>query len=162
MKSLLVMRHAKSSWESSRLSDFDRPLAGRGERDAPLMGEFIAARDLVPALIVSSPALRARMTAELAAKAMGYDDKIVYDERIYDAGMDDLIEVVAQLPADAELVMLVGHNPGFEELVEWLCGALARLSTAALAYIAIDGDSWAEAGENSGVLQWLVTPKLLG
>ncbi|MCO6450267.1 MAG: histidine phosphatase family protein [Caldilineales bacterium] len=161
MKSLFIMRHAKSSWDSPNLPDFDRPLAGRGEKDAPRMGDFLAGRDLVPDLIVSSPALRAKTTAKRAAKAMGYDDEIVYDERIYAAGVQDLMAVVAGLPNEVESVMLVGHNPGFEELVEWLCGAAARMPTAAIAYVAIDAENWFEVGENSGVLEWLITPKLL-
>ena len=161
MKLLLLMRHAKSSWDPPYRSDFERPLAKRGLRDAPFMGEFLAGTRYQPQLIVSSPAMRARMTAERAAGTMNLDDNVRFDDRIYLAAASDLLQVAADLPDDIERAMLVGHNPGFEDAVEALCGAAARMPTAAIACIALPIEHWREIERGIGELQWLVIPKLL-
>lgn len=159
MKHLYIMRHAKSSWDSPGLSDFERPLNPRGKRDAPHMGDFLAEHDFMPELIVSSPAQRAKTTAELVADAAAFGGEMWLDERIYMADGDTLLDVVYGLPDSFQRVLLVGHNPGFEELVEELCGGLVRMPTATIACVHLDAPTWGEVEE--GVLQWLVTPKLL-
>jgi phosphohistidine phosphatase len=161
MKELLIMRHAKSSWDQPYRTDFERPLNKRGRKAAPRMGEFLAERDLLPDLIVSSPAERAKQTADLFSEASGYDGELRFEQDIYHAFAGDLLAVVRGLPDEAERVMLVGHNPGFEMLVEQLCGGDVRMTTAAIAYIKLPVLSWKDVESEMGELQWLVTPKLL-
>jgi phosphohistidine phosphatase len=119
-RELLLLRHGKSDW-SVGVDDFYRPLKDRGKRAAQRIGVSLAQQKLVPDLIVSSPAERALVTAEKTCKAMGNGAQdIQKEERIYEAGLSDLLKVLADCPADAGRVMLVGHNPGLEELLEWL------------------------------------------
>ncbi len=121
---LFLMRHAKSAWDTDVKSDFDRPLAERGMKDAPRMGEWFKKEKLVPEYVVSSPAERARQTAGLLCDAMDYrKKKIVWDARIYGAGAEDLLEVLASVPAKVRSVLLIGHNPGLEFLLSHLAGA---------------------------------------
>jgi len=161
MKELLVMRHAKSAWDVSYSTDFERPLNKRGRKAAPRMGKFVADRGLLPDLIVSSPAQRARQTSELFAKAADYDGEIQFEQGIYHAYANELLAIVQALPDETERVMLVGHNPGFEMLVGQLCGGAVRMPTAAIAYIWLSAASWTELEAEAGELQWLVPPKLL-
>lgn len=167
MKLLTLLRHAKSDWGDAGLADFDRPLNERGRKDAPLMGRFLAAVGLLPDLVVSSPARRARQTSEAAAQAAGYRRRIQWEEAIYMASLDTLLAVVQSLPDDAGHALLVGHIPGFEELASALMGAGGRdayglhMPTAAAAHIVLAIDLWREARPGCGQLQWLVTPKLL-
>jgi phosphohistidine phosphatase len=119
-RELLLLRHGKSDW-STGVDDFDRPLIDRGKRSAQRVGAWLAQQDMVPDVIVTSPAERALLTAQKACKAMGYGDQGIYmDKRIYAADLDALLEVLAECPADAARIMLVGHNPGLEELLVWL------------------------------------------
>lgn len=119
-RELLLLRHGKSDW-STGVDDFDRPLIDRGKRSAQRVGAWLAQQDMVPDVIVTSPAERALLTAQKACKAMGYGDQGIYmDKRIYAADLDALLEVLADCPADAARIMLVGHNPGLEELLVWL------------------------------------------
>jgi len=119
-RELLLLRHGKSDW-SVGVDDYYRPLKDRGKRGAQRVGVWLAQQKMVPDVIVSSPAERALVTAEKACKAMGNGDQgIIRDERVYEAGLTDLLKVLADCPPDAGRVMLVGHNPGLEELLEWL------------------------------------------
>lgn len=119
-RELLLLRHGKSDW-SVGVDDFYRPLKDRGKRAAQRIGVWLAQQKLVPDVIISSPAERALVTAEKACKAMGNGAQdIQQQERIYEAALGDLLKVLADCPADAGRVMLVGHNPGLEELLEWL------------------------------------------
>lgn len=161
MKEVLIMRHAKSAWDMPYDTDFERPLNKRGRKAAPAMGAFLAERDLLPDLIVSSPAQRARETAELFMEAADYHGEIEFESGIYHAYAVELMGIVQSLPDELERVMLVGHNPGFEMLVEQLCGGAVRMPTAAIAYIWLGVASWTGAEADVGELQWLVTPKLL-
>jgi phosphohistidine phosphatase len=161
MKKLLLLRHAKSSWDDARLADFGRPLNGRGRKAAPLIGDFMRARQLWPDLIISSPAARARETVALVLEASGIKTELRYDERIYEATAGRLLEVISEVGDEKQEVMLVGHNPGFENLLERLTGESLRVPTAALARIVLDADRWNEAGARGGRLEWLVKPKEL-
>ncbi|MDQ3773928.1 MAG: histidine phosphatase family protein [Pseudomonadota bacterium] len=121
---LLIMRHAKSDRGTPGEPDFDRPLAKRGQRDALRMGEWLRAQGLVQDLVLASPARRARETASKVCKVLDIEKQAIqWEPRIYDATRADLIEVLADCPADRRLVLLVGHNPGLEELLEYLSGA---------------------------------------
>jgi len=159
MKTLFIMRHAKSSWENSDLADFDRPLNKRGLQAAPLMGETIRKNWFQIDLIVSSPAERAKQTAMLVKKAVQTQAGIEFDERIYEANTQTLLEVVAGLNENTQSVMLVGHNPGFENLVKVLTGKIEPMPTAALAVIDLKTDKWSDVEAGSGSLRVLIRPK---
>ena len=162
MKTLLLLRHAKSSWDDSSLRDFDRPLADRGKRDAPRMGRALKDRGPAPDLIVSSPAARAKATAEAAIKSGGFAASLQLDQGIYDASTPELLRIVRRLPDESSCVLMVGHNPGFEELVYRLSGAHERMATAALAAIEFQVDRWDDVESGQGKLLWFLTPKQLG
>jgi phosphohistidine phosphatase len=161
MKRLLLLRHAKSSWSDPGIADFDRPLNERGLRAAPLMGRYMRDRGLRPDLILCSPAERARQTAALLVEAAGLSAPLRYDERIYEATAARLAEVVSQADEGAGELLLVGHNPGMEELLELLTGETRRMPTAALACVELDTDKWAKLAPRSGRLEWQVRPKEL-
>ena len=167
MKLLTLLRHAKSDWGDPTLADFDRPLNDRGRRDAPIMGEFFAETAPPIDLIVSSPARRARQTCDLFGQASGYQKRIQWEETIYLASSQQLLSVVQALPDSADHVLMVGHNPGFEDLPSELIGAdgpgvySLRMPTAAIAHLVLAVDVWSEAQTGCAQLQWLVTPKLL-
>ena len=144
MKTLLVLRHAKSSWNDPALDDHERPLNKRGRRDAPRMGELVREYGLMPGVVISSDAVRARLTAEAVAEAARYAGEILLDPRLYMAGPADILSLLATLRENAETVMIVGHNPGLEKLVEQLTGARQDLPTAALAQIGLPIDQWCE------------------
>jgi phosphohistidine phosphatase len=143
MKTLLVLRHAKSSWDDRTLDDHERPLNARGQRDAPRMGEVIREYRLVPDMILSSDALRASQTAQAAAAAAHYAGEILLDRRLYGASPDDIVAVLRTSgETKAATVMIVGHNPGLEELVAHLTRERHDLPTAALAQINLPIDRW--------------------
>jgi len=161
MKTLLLLRHAKSSWDDPALRDFERPLNERGLRAAPLMGRFISKRKLRPDLVLSSPAERARQTAGLVLEAARLTAPVRFDERIYEATAARLVEVVSQIEESVETALLVGHNPGMEELIGLLTGETRRMPTAALARLALDTDKWAKLREGAARLEELTKPKEL-
>lgn len=161
MKTLLLLRHAKSDWDDSSLRDFDRPLADRGKRDAPRMGRALKERGPAPELIVSSPAARAKATAEAAIKSGGFTADLQFDEGIYDASTPELLRIVRRLPDERSCVLMVGHNPGFEGLVNRLSGAQEQMTTAALAAIEFQVDRWEDVEDGQGKLLWFLTPKRL-
>src|ERR1700755_2992424 len=133
MKTLYLLRHAKSSWKEPGLQDFDRPLNSRGKEAAPLVGRYVAKSKLRVDLLICSPAERARRTAALVKESAGLNAETLYDERVYEADAARLVEVVSQADESADALMLVGHNPGMGELLTPLTGEARRGSTAALA-----------------------------
>ena len=166
---LLIMRHAKSDWRTPGDRDFDRSLAKRGQRDAPRMGEWLRAQGLVPDLVLASPARRARETASKVCKVLDIEKQAIqWEPRIYDATRADLIGVLADCPADRRLVLLVGHNPGLEELLAYLVrgsGTLPAgdktLPTAAVASVRLKAD-WRKLTAGSGRVEYWMCPKGLG
>jgi phosphohistidine phosphatase len=146
MKLLSILRHAKSSWSDSSLDDHDRPLNKRGVRDAPRMGELIREQDLVPDVILSSTAVRARETALAVAAATGFPDEVCFLRRLYGAGPDAYLEALSDLPDDHHHALVVGHNPGLEELVARVVGVPHTLPTAALAVVELPIDRWSDLG----------------
>ena len=142
MKTLLVLRHAKSSWDDPALDDHERPLNKRGRRDAPRMGELIREHGLIPDVVVSSDAVRARLTAEAVAAAARYAGEILLDPRLYMASPADILSLLPTVRENAETLMIVGHNPGLEQLVEQLTGERQDLPTATLAQIRLPIDRW--------------------
>ena len=148
MKTLFLIRHAKSSWDDTALPDKDRPLNDRGRRDAPKMGERLAKRDVKPDLILSSPAVRALSTAEIIAKKLDYRRKdILVNERLYAVEADDLLDVIHQLGDKVERVMLFGHNPELTELAHRLAGEITHMPTCAVAELTFDAKSWSNIGK---------------
>jgi phosphohistidine phosphatase len=158
VKTLLLMRHAKSDWDADYGSDHDRPLNDRGSRNARLMGRVLANEDLVPDLVISSTALRARRTAELASEAGNWDSEIVLDPSLYDEGPRGVLEVGAAAP-DGNTLMLVGHQPTWSMLVSAVTGERAEMKTATVAVIELDIESWADLAGASGTLTRVLDPK---
>lgn len=161
MKTLLLLRHAKSSWEHQELADHDRPLNKRGRRAAPRMGRLLVEENLVPDLILCSTALRARATAELVADECGSPPPIDYVPSLYGAGPQTYLQVVSEAGSGHERIMVVGHNPGIESLVTVVTGARERMPTAALAHIEVDADAWEDVPGARGRLVRLWRPKEL-
>jgi phosphohistidine phosphatase len=138
LKTLLVLRHAKSSWDDSSLDDHERLLNARGEKDAPRIGQLARDEGLIPELIVSS---RARLTAAAMADATG--GRIHLDPRLYHASATEVLAALRSVIENSvATVMIVGHNPGLEELIALLTGELEALPTAALAQIELPIEDW--------------------
>lgn len=163
MKTLLFMRHAKSSWDNASLGDHDRPLNQRGLADAPRMGRLLRELDLVPDHIISSTAVRAADTAGSMAIAAGFEGDIVYDRRLYHADPETYLELAQALDDAIVSVLLVGHNPGIEMLVGELSDVPEHMPTAALAVFDVDIASWRELDEDAPMtLRGLWVPKAIG
>ena len=144
MKTLTIVRHAKSSWKDASLADRDRPLNRRGERDAPAMGRRIAKAGIRPSLIVSSPAKRAWTTAKIIADEIGYPREFLQRENsLYMASLNDLLDVVVAQDEGFNSLMVVGHNPGLTDFVNFLSPKLTyNLPTAGVVSVNIDRDDW--------------------
>jgi phosphohistidine phosphatase len=148
MKTLFLVRHAKSSRDDPSLPDRDRPLDDRGRQDAPKMGKRLVRRDVEPDLLLSSPALRALTTAQLIAEEVGYKHKdIVVDDRLYASNADDLLAVVRALDKKLDRVMLFGHNPEFADLAHRLSSEIIDMPTCAVVELNFDTKTWSEVGE---------------
>ena len=162
MKTLIILRHAKSSWKDSSLADHDRPLNNRGKQDALRMGRLLLDQGLVPDRIISSTAKRARKTAKAVAKANHCEDKVELTPEFYHAGPGAYLAVLQNVSDDDQRVMVVGHNPGMEGLVTHLTGRLETMPTAAIARISLPIERWKELDyEVQGNLLDLWRPKAL-
>jgi phosphohistidine phosphatase len=144
MKTLTLLRHAKSSWKDTSLSDRDRPLNKRGERDAPEMGRRIAAAGIRPSLIVSSPAVRAWTTARIIAGEIGYPREFLQrDKRLYLASVNGILDVIVGQDTGFNSLMIVGHNPGFTDFANYLVPGLTNnIPTAGVVSVQLDTDDW--------------------
>ncbi|MDH3613832.1 MAG: histidine phosphatase family protein [Gammaproteobacteria bacterium] len=144
MKTLTLVRHAKSSWKDSGLSDRERPLNKRGERDAPVMGKRAAAAGLRPSQIISSPAVRAWTTAKIFAKALNYPIEFLQrEDGLYLASLDNFLDVVATQDAGFNNLMLFAHNPGLTDFANYLVpGITNNLPTAGLVSVNLDCNDW--------------------
>lgn len=163
MKTLMLLRHAKSSRDDAALADHERPLNKRGKEAVARMGRLLAKEGLVPDLILSSTAVRARKTAEGAAKACGYRGNVVLLDNLYLATAGKLLgEAQENAPAAVNRLLLVAHNPGMEDLVAILSGRNERFPTAALAIFDVDIDTWNDLELGVGTrLAHLFRPKEL-
>ncbi len=165
-RELIILRHAKSSWTSDAPTDFDRPLAKRGKRDAPRMGKWMKQQRLIPDHVVSSPANRAKKTILLVCKELDIGKAaITWDRRIYMGELEDLLEVLAECPETAKRVILVGHNPGLDFLLSYLWGDDIELPeddnllpTATLAHLMMP-EKWRGLEHGSAKVMSLVRPK---
>jgi phosphohistidine phosphatase len=165
MKTLLLMRHAKSSWKESNIPDHDRPLNRRGKHDAPLMGKQLRDQKMNLDLIISSTALRAETTANLIAKAVRYKGKIILDKSIYDAEPKDLFTLLSNSSDEYNSILLVGHNPTMEETVQMITNSPElTMATCAVAHLTLSIDTWTDLKEKqtfSSKLENFWTPKEL-
>lgn len=162
MKTLYLLRHAKSSWKFEDLSDHDRPLAKRGRTDAPLIGQELCERKVTPDLMVSSSAVRALSTATLVAKELDYaPEKIGVQEELYRIDASSLLHFAQGMPDEYEQVMLVGHNPTFTELVNMLVPdkSIANLPTAGVVGISFDCSHWGQISSDNAKLLFMDIPK---
>lgn len=167
-RQLLLLRHAKSSWDEPALADRDRPLAPRGRRACELMANHLEANGIEPDAVVCSPATRARETLERIRPALGAEVSVWEEPGIYEARWEDLLGIVQALPAELGSAMLIGHNPGFQELAvalaadgEGLERMRRKFPTAALAILGFTGE-WLRLAPRGAVLESFVRPKQLG
>ena len=159
MKTLYVLRHAKSSWDNNSLSDFERPLNERGFETAPIMGEMMRENDFVPEIIVCSTAKRAEQTAQLVKESAEFEAKIKFEDAIYEASSQTLLRIVSEISDEFNSALIVGHNPGFENLVRVLTGKSETMPTAALAVIDLEIENWSETNADIGNLREFIRPK---
>ena len=151
-RSLLVLRHAKSSWKDPDLEDHERPLNRRGQRDAARMGRLLREQDVLPEVTLCSTAVRARRTLELALDAAGWSCELHFSPALYAASPAGILGVVGELPARVGRALVVGHNPGLEDLVRDLTNEEVTLPTAALCRLDCECDGWAELAPGLRVL----------
>ena len=161
-KLLLILRHAKSSWEFAELPDHDRPLNNRGKRDALRIGKKLLKEGVVPQLIISSSAIRASSTALKVAKACGYQGEIIVENSLYGSGYTEYLNAVKKKDDRYDIIMLVGHNPHSEQLLEILTGTMNTMSTCTVACVMLSIASWNEIDSQvRGELRNLWRPKEL-
>jgi phosphohistidine phosphatase len=145
VKSLLILRHAKSSWKHPGLIDYDRPLNKRGKSDAKQMGKLLRKEKLIPDLILSSSALRAYVTAKVVAKACDYNGEIILSRSLYDAADPKAyLKAIRNLDDTYTRVLIAGHNPNIEELLEILTGEIHIMPTCSLAALDLQIDRWSD------------------
>lgn len=161
MKKLLLMRHAKSSWDDPDWTDFERPLTTRGRRDALAAGDALRTRNIKPGIVSSSPANRALTTARLLSKGVGYAlEDIHVDERMYETGRAELLEVVHSLDDRHGTALLVGHNPGMQSLAMYLSTFRdPHFQTCAVVCLGFDVDSWKAVERSKGEVLFYELPK---
>lgn len=169
MKTLGIFRHAKSDWNDARLRDFDRPLNKRGRKGAAIMGKHIRDHGACWRRILASPAVRVTQTIELAAEAAGLTPPVTWDRRIYLANSAALMDVLRDQEGDPESILLIGHNPGLEDLIFDLVPdngssplrdiVEEKFPTAAYAVMELDIEGWNDIDENCARLVHLVRPR---
>lgn len=166
MKYIMLLRHAKSSWDNPQLDDFERPLAGRGLTDAPAMGSFLKKTGYKPDIIISSPAQRALETTLAVSEVNNLEkDSIRWDRDLYLSGADAYLSAIAGIPDKAEKAVLVGHNPNIEELASLLCSGTRnsgfRVPTAGLICFESYSLQWKDVKPGTCHLKWMMIPKVL-
>jgi phosphohistidine phosphatase len=161
MKTLYLVRHAKSDWGSAHTGDFERTLNERGMKAAPFMAALLKKKGIVPELVISSPATRALTTAELFCDTLGYPEKQIQQRiEIYRGGVLDLLKIIQQIPDTCASAMLFGHNPTLTELSNLLTGSyIESLVTCGVVKIDLDIESWKSANPDGGKLDWYDFPK---
>ena len=161
-KTVFIFRHGKSDWNAAYSTDHERPVAPRGRQAARLMGRFLRHSGQIPDLVITSSAVRARSTAELAAEAGEWPATLQIEPRLYGAHASTIFDLIRAQPESLESVMLVGHEPTCSACVGLLSGrSNVRFPTAAMARIDFDVDSWERIRAESGQLIWLLPPKIL-
>lgn len=160
MKTLLLMRHAKSSWKHPEIKDHERGLNKRGKKDAPRMSKLLADNELVPQRILTSTAERSRQTVDAVLEATSFNGEVSFLDALYMAEPEIYLELLSLMPDDLERILVIGHNPGLEGLLQILSGRVESLPTAAIAYLSLPIHSWKEirTHEEPGELIALWTP----
>lgn len=167
LRRLVVLRHAKSAWPMG-VPDHERPLAPRGRRDAPAAGRALLETDCLPDLAVCSTAVRARHTWELASAQWGTPPPVRYDRRVYAGAVPKLLHVVHEVPDEVRTLLLIGHNPGLEELVLELAGdaldnalddVRTKFPTSATAFLSWRGETWASLTQGTALLTDMIVPR---
>ena len=162
MKTLLLMRHAKSSWKDDGLSDHDRPLKKRGRKDTKRMVNILEKNDLFPHMILSSSAARAIETVNIIVENLGYENEILVLDSLYMGEPDDFVEALQNLDNDIDIVMIVAHNPGIEAYLQIIDGEIEAMPTGALGHLVLGIDDWREVNfDTMGDLLGFWTPKSL-
>lgn len=162
MKTLLVMRHAKSDWGAEYSRDHDRPLNSRGRKAARQMGRFLSATGTVPDTVITSTAVRALTTVELASEAGNWRCPIVTDGSFYASDPDTVIDALAVVDTDVDCLLVAGHEPTWSALVGRLMGGgRVHMPTAAVACLDLPHGGWSDLSDRACELRWLVTPKML-
>ncbi|MFA5234374.1 MAG: histidine phosphatase family protein [Sulfurimonas sp.] len=159
MKKLYIIRHAKSSWSDAELNDFERSLSKRGKANAPMMGERLKKKGVMPDIIISSPAKRAKSTAEIIAKEIGYEKKVLFDENIYESSVDELRKILTCINDKNSTVFLFGHNPELNMLVDYYVKFYENIPTCGVVEIAFMCDTWAEIAPKNAKLISFDYPK---
>ncbi len=142
MKTLYLIRHAKSSWKDLTLDDFDRPLNKRGKRDAPFMGEMLKDNEIMPDIIISSPAKRAKETATIIAQKLGFEKEIIFDERIYEFNFVILLRLIKEIDNANESAFIFGHNPILNIFMEEFCDFDENIPTCGIVKFSFECDEW--------------------
>lgn len=163
MRRLVLMRHAKSSWKTDAPTDHARPLNGRGRRDAPKVGAELARRGWVPDRVLSSDSERTRETFARMRSTLGVEGDADFTRALYHAGIEEVRPALAALDDDVRTALVLGHNPGWEEVLEWLCGEDHEMKTATCALLSVEAPSWAAAVAAAGdwALEDLIYPRAL-
>ena len=162
-KTLILVRHAKSSWKDTTLNDIQRPLNKRGNKDAPKMGEYMDKHNIQPEVIFSSPGLRALTTARLISVKIGIKPSdIIVDDNIYTFNSEDLLNVIKTLKNKYEKVMIVAHNPAITDLVNYLAGSkIDNIPTCGVVVLKFPIDSWKKVSKNKARIDSFDYPKKL-
>jgi phosphohistidine phosphatase len=161
MKTIYLVRHAKSSWKYPNLDDFERPLNKRGRKNAPFMGKVLKKLKVAPDLVISSPANRAATTARIIAAAINYPlENIRYSEAIYEFSENTLIHVVKQIDNTVNMAMLVGHNPAINGLANYIGDQpIGNIPTCGVFCAELNISSWKKISEHCGKLKFFEFPK---
>lgn len=160
MRQLILIRHAKSSWDNVELNDFDRPLNKRGKRDVPFMANLLAQKNIIPELIISSPALRTKLTAiEFAKKLNINENEIIWDKNLYLAPASKILNIIHKIDFKIKCVLLVGHNPGLTDLQNLLCNdEIDNIPTCGIVSMATN-EEWSKINIKDFNLQFFEYPK---
>ncbi len=170
MRHILLLRHAKSDWSDSEQADHDRPLNRRGEEAAPKIGAYLARHRLTPDQVLCSTAKRARDTWTLVAGELSSPPPVAYDERLYEAKPEGILRVLRNIDPDIRSILVVGHNPGLQDLATWLIASgdlehrerlREKLPTAGLVVIDFAVAGWSKLHAHSGRLERFVVPRML-
>lgn len=161
IRRIILLRHSKSDWESSALSDHDRPLAKRGKRDAVAMGKYLTKIGAKPDYALCSTAVRAVKTYKRAAKAGKWNSPVELSESLYVPTAESVFQAVQSAPDTCSTLLVVGHEPTWSEMVRLLTGASVAMPTSASACIEVQVDNWGQVEPGSGTLLWVNTPKTI-
>jgi phosphohistidine phosphatase len=160
MKTILLMRHAKSSWDGKEKDDRDRPISKRGKKNTENIAEMLKEEKLIPDLILASAAVRARQTAEVVIDELKYHGDICYINKLYMGEVEAYTQQLQSLEDDVNIVLVIGHNPSLDSLLQMITGKVESLPTSTVAYLTVPIDSWKDFKlEIEGELVHLWRPK---